>query len=239
MFIARAPRSAFYLGAAVALTTLVSFGSANAATFSIQHESGGSNQTATLGSSAEAIAGLSGSITITIFTSANDGCTPSCGNPNTGLFVNPGNSNLIFTYMGHSASDTDLAQNAKFGGTTLFNNQTSSNGATSAMSFAIGSGNALLPFAFVDTTGTDKTAPNGGPVDDGVSLGMYVSPDGQTAFLFFDDKNGGDQDHDYNDMVVKVTFANATPVPAALPLFASGLGAMGVLGWRRKRKLAA
>ena len=31
----------------------------------------------------------------------------------------------------------------------------------------------------------------------------------------------------------------ATPLPAALPLFASGLGAMGLLGWRRKRKAAA
>jgi hypothetical protein len=29
----------------------------------------------------------------------------------------------------------------------------------------------------------------------------------------------------------------ATPLPAALPLFASGLGAMGFFGWRRKRKL--
>jgi len=28
----------------------------------------------------------------------------------------------------------------------------------------------------------------------------------------------------------------ATPLPAALPLFASGLGTLGVLGWRRKRK---
>lgn len=30
-----------------------------------------------------------------------------------------------------------------------------------------------------------------------------------------------------------------TPLPAALPLFASGLGALGLLGWRRKRKNAA
>ena len=29
------------------------------------------------------------------------------------------------------------------------------------------------------------------------------------------------------------------PLPAALPLFAGGLGALGVLGWRRKRKQAA
>ena len=30
-----------------------------------------------------------------------------------------------------------------------------------------------------------------------------------------------------------------TPLPAALPLFATGLGAFGLLGWRRKRKAAA
>ena len=29
---------------------------------------------------------------------------------------------------------------------------------------------------------------------------------------------------------------NPTPVPAALPLFATGLGGLGLLGWRRKRK---
>ena len=33
--------------------------------------------------------------------------------------------------------------------------------------------------------------------------------------------------------------AEQTPLPAALPLFASGLGALGLLGWRRKRKQAA
>jgi hypothetical protein len=31
----------------------------------------------------------------------------------------------------------------------------------------------------------------------------------------------------------------ATPIPATLPLFATGLGAMGLLGWRRKRKAQA
>ena len=32
--------------------------------------------------------------------------------------------------------------------------------------------------------------------------------------------------------------ATPTPLPAALPLFATGIGAMGLLGWRRKRKNA-
>ncbi len=32
--------------------------------------------------------------------------------------------------------------------------------------------------------------------------------------------------------------SSETPLPAALPLFATGLGALGLLGWRRKRKQA-
>jgi hypothetical protein len=36
-----------------------------------------------------------------------------------------------------------------------------------------------------------------------------------------------------------VDVSAATTLPAALPLFASGLGAMGLFGWRRKRKGAA
>jgi hypothetical protein len=40
------------------------------------------------------------------------------------------------------------------------------------------------------------------------------------------------------DVTVNATLSN-TPLPSALPLFASGLGVMGLLGWRRKRKAAA
>jgi hypothetical protein len=32
---------------------------------------------------------------------------------------------------------------------------------------------------------------------------------------------------------------SATPLPAALPLFATGIGGLGLLGWRRKRKAQA
>ena len=38
---------------------------------------------------------------------------------------------------------------------------------------------------------------------------------------------------------IVVAFANETPLPGALPLFATGLGALGLLGWRRKKKAAA
>jgi hypothetical protein len=41
-------------------------------------------------------------------------------------------------------------------------------------------------------------------------------------------------------VTVEYTYAPlATPLPAALPLFASGLGALGLVGWRKKRKSSA
>jgi hypothetical protein len=45
-------------------------------------------------------------------------------------------------------------------------------------------------------------------------------------------------DTDLNSTVVGVDnlIVEAVPVPPALPLFASGLAALGLLGWRRKRK---
>ena len=38
---------------------------------------------------------------------------------------------------------------------------------------------------------------------------------------------------------IQLAAISSTPLPAALPLFASGLGALGLLGWRRKRKNVA
>ena len=45
-------------------------------------------------------------------------------------------------------------------------------------------------------------------------------------------------------LILDLSFTNTTPpsptpLPAALPLFATGLGAMGLFGWRRKRKNTA
>jgi hypothetical protein len=62
-----------------------------------------------------------------------------------------------------------------------------------------------------------------------------------TAQLFFDFAQVGaffsaDSGHNYSSAAVE---PSATPVPAALPLFASGLSAFGLLGWRRKKKAVA
>lgn len=42
-----------------------------------------------------------------------------------------------------------------------------------------------------------------------------------------------------DNLNVQLSAPNAVPLPAALPLFATGVGALGLLGWRRKRKNAA
>jgi hypothetical protein len=78
-------------------------------------------------------------------------------------------------------------------------------------------------------------------------LSSYVIPDGKllsnTAYTF--QVSLGYYSPTYGLIDVSETFTQgffvpeATPLPAALPLFATGLGALGLLGWRRKRKDAA
>jgi hypothetical protein len=82
-------------------------------------------------------------------------------------------------------------------------------------------GNTLV----VDATGTisfdgEETGPTGFSPTGVFYAAMYTQP-----------APGG---------VITATFTDTTtPLPAALPLFATGIGALGLLGWRRKRKAQA
>ncbi len=94
------------------------------------------------------------------------------------------------------------------------------------------------------------------------TLSFYSDPNGQGTLLFSITGSAlGIQTYGHDEVhfdLTGATFASvvltssgnafefadlqdspATPLPAALPLFAMGLGAMGLLGWRRKRKAAA
>jgi hypothetical protein len=71
---------------------------------------------------------------------------------------------------------------------------------------------------------------------------------GSTTFGLLTVHSSGVEIGDWNNIgtipaqadIQSITINTATtPLPAALPLFASGLGALGLLGWRRKRKAAA
>ena len=63
-----------------------------------------------------------------------------------------------------------------------------------------------------------------------VGLGCF-NPDPNNPGIFCDPTSG----IDWSISALTV----ATPIPAALPLFASGCGAFGLFGWRRKRKAQA
>jgi hypothetical protein len=67
------------------------------------------------------------------------------------------------------------------------------------------------------------------PIFDSIPVGVFVS---------FEDLRFRDSNFNYDDLDFVFTNVTAaeTPVPAALPLFASGLGALGLLGWRRKQR---
>ena len=87
-------------------------------------------------------------------------------------------------------------------------------------------------------------------VESGATAGIFVSNGTFQSTVSFDFTFSVAGFYPYFDAVtghaeegafgsITVLPAATTPLPAALPLFASGLGALGFFGWRRKRKNAA
>ena len=77
-----------------------------------------------------------------------------------------------------------------------------------------------LQLAFSD--GGVLSSFTGGSLDPGEDLSFIEISVPNTSFTHFD--------------MTGTLDAEATPLPAALPLFATGLGALGLFQWRRKRK---
>jgi hypothetical protein len=101
----------------------------------------------------------------------------------------------------------------------------------STLDFRVNTGTSDTLAQFIATllAGTGSNYPNilfAADVQDG-STGLPTSGNtGGIGFTFNNISSGGNQ-------------TGETPLPAALPLFVTGLGALGLLGWRRKRKGAA
>jgi hypothetical protein len=124
-----------------------------------------------------------------------------------------------------------------------FPNQTSAVGST----FDFGAVNAGDTISFVlrnVTTGTDISSV---PSLNGDGLQHIYSTDfggngtipAGTYIAFEDLLASQGSDFDYNDdsfVFFNLAITTATPIPGALPLFASGIGLVGVLTLRRKRK---
>ena len=110
-----------------------------------------------------------------------------------------------------------------------------------------GQPSVLTVTAFTDSGATlVDTIVYGGPSDPAhpdKNVWYVVSPAiANITSIVFDDTGTGNVRIDDIDVTAATTRGgndSSTPLPAALPLFGTGLGALGLLGWRRKRKQAA
>ena len=57
-----------------------------------------------------------------------------------------------------------------------------------------------------------------------------------TVLAFLNGDPSNDTSNGLDNITLNATTIPPTPLPAAFPLFATGLGALGLFGWRRKRK---
>jgi len=158
-----------------------------------------------------------------------------------GLLVSPQNVAVTFDFMGNEAGFTNALLS---GGSTIFDNNSAPGTTSGPLTFSLGSNPDVLPFLLRNVTG-NLDAVNGSGIAPGLQIAFSQISD-SVFYAFFDDGGAG-PDADFDDMVVRITAFdlgrggenNPTPIPAGLPLFLTGLGASGLVGWRRKRKAAA
>lgn len=98
---------------------------------------------------------------------------------------------------------------------------------------AIGDDPSDFSLMFNTTTLYSATDPNTGGAWTQGTFNVTGTGSDTVTIAFRDDPNYIALDN------FSVTPVNATPLPAALPLFASGIGGLGLLGWRRRKKARA
>jgi hypothetical protein len=139
--------------------------------------------------------------------------------PNTGTFTTPGTINLNWVTF-TDANNSDIAHFV----TGTVHEDVTLNGFTV---------NVAVPYT-VDINASDTLNLVGGGVYSFGAWTLTLLSYGPVSIY-----QAGTYSGWFEGLVSPLSTALTTPLPAALPLFATGLGAMGLFGWRRKRKNAA
>jgi len=157
-------------------------------------------------------------------------------NTNTGVFGQLSatqNTTLKFTFLGKDAANTNyLILNG------LIVAGSGTNTVTKNDSFLSNVSAGVVDFGFTGNGGVK--ASNTTNLQENIAFLENVDSIGDAAgnpFAFLVGFNdGGSADADFNDYVIGVNELSAVPVPAALPLLASALGAFGIARRRNKAK---
>jgi len=134
------------------------------------------------------------------------------GSPRIGLYASNGDFFMVYLGTPPSFNDTDEAAfTSAYSGTNLINGTSDS---------ALGNSGSYQTFAsLLPSYGTDSIV---------------------AAALIMDGGWARDLDLTLYSLTFNSTsYSTDMPLPAALPLFASGAGVLGYFGWRRKKKVAA
>lgn len=144
-----------------------------------------------------------------------------------GSFLNlSGAADLTFTFVGKEAAYNNVFSSISFRPFDVesFSNATSVPGVSSFSFSDVNAGK--LNFSFFSQGNLRSAFGNGSD-----RVGMVLSSDKQSALLMFNDKA---KDHDYDDMVIKVSIMTPVPEPETYALMLGGLAVLGAVARRRK-----
>lgn len=120
----------------------------------------------------------------------------------------------------------------------IYGSATVYSGAGSSQTFSFGGDTATQTFSYTllySTSGTYTPSVS----FNAWLLETYVRDGGEAGAIYITDNVFSYGSSNAPSSVTVNAPVAATPLPAALPLFATGLAGMGVLGWRKRRKVAA